>query len=446
MQVTTPSLPGLTLQPLTAARPMVEAWSVGQLLQATVVAPVQPHRVTLLIGGSRMEAETNSPLRPGQQLSLRVEQRGETTLLRVLPQKSEPQAIQTRALRAALPRQTPLPPLLANLAQLAKAPEQIPHEAAPAWAKLARAVVRALPEQQALTNPAGLRRAMNDSGTFFESRAARAARGDAPFPAQDFKASLLRLAALFSRATALPSPARPTAGNPPPSTAAAASMVLGSPPTPSGSAVQGPVSDAAKPAALQAEGAPSRADTRVQDPGPPPRRGPPQPQHPATASIASLGSPGKIATELRGQVEGAISRVQLHQLNSLSGEEGAKPVWSMEIPVRRGEQMDVWSLRIEEDSSGPPEAPAKRWCISLAFELEALGPVHARLTLQSQKVSASLWAERESTAALIGRHAEELRRMFDGAGLGVGDILCVHGQPPQAPAESSQSSLISVEA
>ena len=138
--------------------------------------------------------------------------------------------------------------------------------------------------------------------------------------------------------------------------------------------------------------------------------------------------------------------MQLHQLNSLCGEEGAKPVWSMEIPVRRGEQMDVWSLRIEEDSSGPSQTPAKRWCISLAFELEVLGPVHTRLTLQSGKVSASLWAERERTAALIGQHVDDLRQMLDGAGLSVGDVLCVHGHPPEVPEEPSQSSLISVEA
>ena len=211
-------------------------------------------------------------------------------------------------------------------------------------------------------------------------------------------------------------------------------------PSPSGSTKDGP-----KPVS-PAQSTPERAEAPIQSAAPPPRRGPPQAQHPVSASIASLGPPEKVAAELRGQLEGAISRVQLHQLNSLSAEDGAKPVWSMELPVRRGEQVDIWSLRIEEDAAGTARAPDKRWCVSLAFELEVLGPVHARLTLQQQKVSASLWAEKESTALLIGSRVEDLRQMLDEAGLSVGDVLCVHGQPARIPDVSVPAGLVDVEA
>ncbi len=369
MQVTTPSFPGLTLQPLTAARPLVEAWSVGQLLQATVVAPVQPHRVTLLIGGSRLEAQTNSPLRPGQQLTLRVEQRGETALLRVVPQSPPSGEVQARALRSALPRQTPLPPLVANLSLLAKAPEQVPHESAPGWAKLARAMIRALPEPQSLSTPEGLRRAMNNSGVFFESRAARAAGGHAPFPVDDFKAGLLRLAGVLSGKAALPGTVRSPGGKvappaPQTQTAPAPSTRANS----SGPPQPGTVRDGPEPSSPT----PPRADRSavpVQSSAPPPKVGPPQPQPAASANLISLDPPGRIAAELRNQVEGGLSRVQLHQLNSLAGDDGTKPVWSMEIPVRRGEQVDVWSLRLEQDAANPTSAQEDRWCISVAVEL-----------------------------------------------------------------------------
>ena len=420
-----------------------------------------------------MEAETNTPLRPGQQLKLRVEQRGETTLLRVVPQQSEPREVQTRALRAALPRQTPLPPLLANLMLLTKAPEQVPHQSAPAWANLARALVRALPEPQTLAKPDGLRSAMSNSGTFFEARAARAAGGNAPFPAQDFKAGLLRLVGLLSREGPLPPAARPSrASGPTPATLPQTTPATpaGSPRTaatpgaspkstapPAGPPQPGPANEAPRPAVFQspqpqtpsqptAQARPARGAAPVEGASPPPRHGPPQPQHSVSASIGSLSGPAKITTELRGQLEGALSRVQIHQLNSLSADEGVKPLWSMEIPVRRGEQVDVWSLRIEEEGAAPAEAPDKRWSVSLAFELESLGPVHARLTLQHQRISASLWAENESTAALIGRHAEDLRQMLDAAGLSVGDVLCVHGRPSRTTDMTAPSSLISVEA
>ena len=435
MQVSNPSLPGLTLQPLTtAARPMIESWTVGQLLQATVVAPVEPHRVTLLIGGSRMEAETNSPLRPGQQLTLRVQRQGETTVLRVLPQEAESRQVQTRAMRAALPRQAPLPPLLANLALLSRAPARVPHESAPAWGELSRTLLRSLPEHQALTQPEGLRRAMAQSGTFFESMAAQAARGERPFPVQDFKAGLLRLMGLLSRT-----------GSQPPSGGNTASLTESPVPTP------GPRSPAA-PATAPVTSTSPQPRMAEQGPVPPPNARPPQrdsgpePQRPALSTLDVLSKPEKIVRELRSQLEGAVSRIQLHQLHSLPGEEGVRPVWTMEIPVRRDGHTDVWSLRIEEEARGRDEAASTRWCISLAFDFEPLGPVQARLTLQADKVSASLWAERHSTVSLFGRHAQELREMLNTAGLLVGDILCVHGHPPQAREDALPAALINVEA
>ena len=118
----------------------------------------------------------------------------------------------------------------------------------------------------------------------------------------------------------------------------------------------------------------------------------------------------------------------------------------MEIPVRRGEQVDVWSLRLEQDAASPAETLTKRWCIAVAFEIEPLGAMHARLTLQQERISASLWAEEAGTAELVGRHAEDLRQMFDEAGLTVGDILCVHGHPPEPREDSAPSRLINVEA
>ena len=418
---------------------MVEAWSVGQLLQATVVAPVQPQRVTLLIGGSRMEAETNTPLRPGQKLTLRVEQRGETTLLRVVNQQAQSSEVQTRALRAALPRQTPLPPLLANLLLLARAPEQVRHESAPAWAKFARTLVRDLPEPQTLTSRDGLRRAIDNAGTFFESRVARAVGGAAQFPNQDFKGNLLRFVGFLDRESTQPPPTKSRVPDVP-----ARPSASGTRGTPGATAAGGAVNDVQKSPASQPTpvrvGGSVNAATASSTPGQP------QPRQFLSASLALLNTPAKVAGELQSQLEGAIARVQLHQLNSLSAEEGAKPSWAVEIPVRRAEQVDVWSLRITEEAPGSAEAPAGRWCISVAFELEPLGPVHARLTLQDQKVSASLWAESSATADLIGRHAVELREMFDAAGLSVGDILCVQGTPPRDQLESSPSRLINLEA
>lgn len=166
MQIPIGPLPPVSLT-LNTAKPLVQAWSVGQLLEATVATPVDQGRLTVVIGGTRLEASTDSPLRPGQNLLVRVERQAEPVVLRVLERRPSPLEVQASALRAALPRQAPLPPLFANLDLLAKTPDRVKHDAAPQWGQLARSVVNALPLARELSTPEGLRRAMADTGVFF---------------------------------------------------------------------------------------------------------------------------------------------------------------------------------------------------------------------------------------------------------------------------------------
>lgn len=441
MQIPIGPLPPVSLT-LNTAKPLVQVWSVGQLLEATVATPVDQGRLTVVIGGTRLEASTNTPLRPGQNLLVRVEQQAETVVLRVLEHKPGPLEVQANALRNALPRQAPLPPLFANLDVLAKTPDRIRHDAAPQWAQLARSVVRALPHAREMSVPEGLRRAMADSGVFFESRAAAAATGDKPFPVQDLKAGLLKLLALVT-GERVPNAPPPEARPAPPSSPAA--PAASQPPASS----QHTAAAASNPPASSQHSAATPQPPAVAPPPqtqPPQRAAPPQPQTLSTPSLPEMVAPEKIATAFRSQLEGAVSRIQIHQLNSLPTEEGVRPVWSMEIPVRTGERVDVWSLGIEQEAPGKGHGAVGRWSVSLAFELENLGPVRARVALQDQKVSASFWTEHEQTAELFHRHEGQLRERLIALGLAVGNILCAQGLPPAAAKSSPPSRVVNTEA
>lgn len=430
MQITNAPLPAATLA-LQSTKPDLQAWTVGQLLQATVVAPVQQGRVVLVIGGSRMEAETNSPLRPGQTLTVRVERQTDPTLLRVMDRQSEAPAVQIRALRGALPRQTSLPPLLANLSLLANAPQRVAHEAAPRWGQLARDILSALPRTEDVTQPEGLRQALRDSGVFFESRARQAALAQVLFPSQDLKAGLLRLAGLLARTPATPGPvtAAPGEGAGP-----------GSPPT----TIPPETAPAVGRARPQTIATPQPEATSA---APPPQRGtPPRPQPSVPASLLGLGAPEKVAVEMRGQVEGAIARVQLQQLSSLPAEDGARPVWSAELPVRDSEGVDVWALRVEEEEPAREPRDSARWSVSLAFDLQGLGPVHARIVLQGERISTSFWVEQPATAAIFEANKESLRASLEEAGLTVANILCAQGKPPRRDEAGTAPPLIELEA
>jgi len=121
-----PIIPGLTATPLTSltltgSAPDLRAWQVGQLLQAQVVTGTVNNQVTLRIGQTTIEAQTQTALAPGQTLTVQVVRLGDQPILKVMPQA--PPALNdplAAALRTALPKQTGLAPLLANLGLLAR--------------------------------------------------------------------------------------------------------------------------------------------------------------------------------------------------------------------------------------------------------------------------------------------------------------------------------------
>jgi hypothetical protein len=73
----------------------------------------------------------------------------------------------------------------------------------------------------------------------------------------------------------------------------------------------------------------------------------------------------------------------------------------------------------------------KLWRVELAFDLEPLGPLQVQAQLLGGSLSSQMWAERESSAALIDSELSNLRARLVNCGLNVGDLACNTGVPPQ---------------
>ncbi len=217
----------LAVQPQTAGSAL-RAWATGQVLEATVVRQALDGTVTLRVGSQEVQARTGLNLAADQALTLQVAQSGTQTVLRVLhagnagpaphptilPQASgqTPDATLTQAWRQVLPREGDLRPLLAQLAGTAAAatgtgPAALP---GPVAAALKQFAAR-LPSLELLMTPAGLKRAVSDSGIFLEARLAQALTNNTPPALQnDIKANLLQLVALLRSQTAPPGSATAT--------------------------------------------------------------------------------------------------------------------------------------------------------------------------------------------------------------------------------------------
>lgn len=423
----TPNFKSVTLR-VDASPAEMRNWRVGQVLHAVATSADRGGRADLRIGAQTYQAQVPFTVRPGDRMLLEVIRTGSTPLLRPVAAERSPDPVQT-ALRSALPRQAALPPLLANVAQLASA-RSLPPLPAPVL-EAARALFQRLPSPSEVTSGPGLRRALENAGTQLEAKLARPAAGTVTGGAisDDLKTGLLRLReataqALRPLAPAAP-PSAPAQQSAPVQAVARAAQAYASSTTGAGDATS-----AAPPAA---------AARPVPPLLPPLTANQPQPQ--GRALPLPLLDPGKLLQGLMQQVESSLARLQLNQLASQPVDGEQRNVWLLELPIRRDQAVDLLHLRIEReraDDAAEGKRTATGWTVKLAFDLEGLGPVQARVGLHHGLVSTAFWSEQRDTHVLFQQHLGDLRRQLEGAGLDVGAMSCQMGQPspPPGPAPS----------
>lgn len=134
--------------------------------------------------------------------------------------------------------------------------------------------------------------------------------------------------------------------------------------------------------------------------------------------------------ELLRTVESGLARLQLSQLVSSAPEEDGKRIWVMELPVRTDEHIDLIQLRIKKEKDQQDSKKTVMWTVTLALELSGLGPVQARITLANKIVSTHFWAEHTHTTALINQHIKILHDRYQEVGLTVGALKAHHGTAP----------------
>lgn len=206
-----------TLQPLIDATrrvppALLQRLQVGQVLEARVLAQVHTHHLRLQIGRTELVARSQVGIAPGTRLTLEVvrsQPQPELRILRPMTRVEQQQA----AMRSAMRRQLPAAEVRHALAELRNRP--LDARQADTLRQL-NAVLQDAGIRGPAPTPAGLRRAVLQSGLFHE---AGLVRGGTPDGA-DTKARLLGLLARL-QAQAGPPPQAPNPGREPPEAARA---------------------------------------------------------------------------------------------------------------------------------------------------------------------------------------------------------------------------------
>jgi hypothetical protein len=144
---------------------------------------------------------------------------------------------------------------------------------------------------------------------------------------------------------------------------------------------------------------------------------------------------------LLADTDGAIARQTLLQVASLPDQidpstgriDPTAQRWNFEIPFLTPQGTAMAQFEISRDGAGnEAEASANRaWRARFTLDVEPAGPVHALVSLNGDKTSVRMWAERPATADQLRAGVSQLSQALSRAELRPGDIVIRDGAPPQ---------------
>ncbi|WIO73567.1 flagellar hook-length control protein FliK [Porticoccaceae bacterium LTM1] len=453
------SLTGLASQSQLSSQ--VHSWKVGQLLQAVALSRPAADRLQLRIGGMELEARTQVPIQPGDRVTLKVMGAGPNLSLQVVPAPTataNAAEVVNHAIRQLLPRQLSTDRVMTNLVNILRSDQAV--ERLPVQTRgLIETLLSRLPRAEQLASHTELYKLVAESGLFRESRQLIGRPGNEYF---DLKQALIQLSRqLAQQPSGKPGPEGKPATNVSPEDAKAANRLPVSP-----DAKRVPVSppDNQGTAGLQASNRPSGEPSKqvsvagntgakaekatlegqevLRQPEAVQQRRMPN-SNEASRLLLDTMSAEDLLSELRRAVEGGISRLVLNQTQSLPSSEQAGQRWVVELPVWHGEEFRPVELVIERDGHREDQDPAQLgWRVELEVNLPELGSVQAKVLIRGEKVSAALWAERESTAQLAQQAISVLETSLINAGLEVGALSCRQGKSQPHPAQAYERNVL----
>ena len=177
---------------------------------------------------------------------------------------------------------------------------------------------------------------------------------------------------------------------------------------------------------------------------PPPINGAlPSAQPVAPATLAAHVPVEAAMQHLLDDTDGAIARQTLLQIASLPGQvdpsasriDTSGPRWNFEIPFLTPQGTAMAQFEISRDGAGREATSANAiWRARFSLNVEPAGPVHALVSLNGDRTSVKMWAERPSTATQLRAGVSQLTQALSRAELTPGDIVIRDGAPQQPAA------------
>lgn len=406
-----------------AAGTLAKPWKVGSIVSGRVLEQPLGTRLVLQINGLTVEADPLSNGLVPRQFQARVVANGPQPVLELLGQSAARSSPTAPALRALLPQQGGLQPLLADLRALARTPgaRALPEPVRVALARLEASIA----DRHDVLDPAVLRDTLKRGGTQLEYTLLQHANASRRLPATqidyDMKAALQRLSQALQKLPQNPAtaqadapavPAQPPAPPPiPVRFAEALAMATAFAPTSDPAATPAPAAVSTTPAAT--------------DTPPPLLQLPLQPQ--ARMSAPDTPDAFTLAGGMLKHVQAALSRIEIMQLEA---HPSASPqAWMIEVPVRDDDGFDVLQLRFEEEAGGDRADATPQWTLGFTLDPPGLGAIHGQIRLRGVQVTVDLWAQHDAAVLALEEQTSVLSQLLEGSGLQLAQLRVRQGTP-----------------
>ncbi len=300
---------------------------------------------------------------------------------------------------------------------------------------------RSLPDASQIQKPDNLRQAMQYAGPFLESNLLKSVNArNRVIPELDIRGQLLRLAESLRQQQQVARPATTAAETSPASQPQAQPRPpippVATPPLPTGTPSQSTTASSSTSSSPAATTTPTKPES-----APVTRLDPRLPVPPQRVDVRfDLPKLEQLLTQLLQQSDSGLARMQHQQL--LMAQAETRPQWILELPVKHGDDVDVFDMRIHPDAEQHRDKPDRQqpWTVMLAFNLEGLGPVRAQISLYNGQISTYWWAEQPQTVSLFHQHISHLQNRLQHAGVPIDKVSCECGIPKadavQGPVQS----------
>lgn len=144
---------------------------------------------------------------------------------------------------------------------------------------------------------------------------------------------------------------------------------------------------------------------------------------------------------LQQEILKALNKIETNQLLSLNQQTNKNDFVSgqyflVDLPIFKDNQVESFEL-LFQSPVGQNKAK-KIWTVTIKFDLQPLGPMFAKVSLQGSRISSHIFAQDPQTAKLLGENIQLLQESLFLAGLDIDEIKGQLGKVPEKLIENSE--------